>query len=122
MNPTLFAILNADATVKSYLGSNPLRVFPWGAAPDNVKKPYAVYGVYSGTPQNYLSQVPDIDSMGTQLNIYAETVASLQDCFDVVRDVLEPHAHITNFTTPDRDSDTRLYSCRMEFDFWENRS
>lgn len=121
MNPSLFTILNADASVKSFLGSNPLRVYPWGSAPENVRKPYAVYAVYNGIPQNYLAQTPDMDAMGTQINIYAETVASLTNCFNSIRDALESHAHMTNFTTPDRDAETRLYSCRMEFDFWELR-
>lgn len=122
INSQLFTILNSDIQVKLRLGSNPLRVYPWGRAPSDVKKPYAVYAVYSGVPENYLGQVPDIDNKGTQINIYADTADSLEKCFIAVRNSLEPHAHMTNFTTPDQDADTNLFSCRMEFDFWENRS
>ena len=121
MNPDLFPILNADTATKAVLGSNPLRVFPWGRAPQNVVKPYAVYAVYNANPENYLDQSPDIDNKGTQINIYADNAVSLQSAFVAVRNALEPHAHMTSFATPDLDADTDLYSCRMEFDFWDGR-
>lgn len=121
MNPPLFSILNNSAPVKALLGSNPLRIFPWGRAPKEVKKPYGVYVVYNAIPENYLGEVPDIDNKGTQLNIYADTSESLQNCFIAIRDAIEPLAHMTSFATPDLDADTDLYSCRMEFDFWDER-
>ena len=121
MNPNIFALLNASNSVKALLGASPLRVFPWGRAPQNVQKPYAVYAVYSATPENYLGSPPDIDNKGTQVNIYAETSASLEACFDAIRNALEPHAHMTNFASPDREAETNLYSARMEFDFWHER-
>jgi hypothetical protein len=121
MNPTLFTILKATPAVTALLGTPILRVFPWGRAPQNVVKPYATYGVFNGNPENYLGQVPDMDNAGTQLNIWAESAASCDACFNAVRDALEPHAHMTNYATPDLDADTNLYSARMEFDFWEPR-
>lgn len=121
MNPQLFSILNADAQVRALLGPTPLRVYPWGRAPQNVAKPYAVYSVYNANPENYLDRVPDIDNKGTQINIYAENAADLESCFIAIRDALEPYAHMTNFSTPDLDSNTDLFPCRMEFDFWDER-
>jgi hypothetical protein len=121
MNPQLFTILNASAPVKALLGTSPLRVYPWGRAPANTAKPYAVYSVYNANPENYLSGSPDIDNKGTQINIYATTASNLESCFNAVRDALEPYAHMTNFATPDLDSNTDLFSCRMEFDFWDAR-
>lgn len=121
MNPQLFPILDSNSSVKSLLGSSPLRVFPWGRAPQDVKKPYGVYAVYNAIPENYLGEVPDIDNKGTQINLYADTSQSLQDCFIAVRNAIEPYAHMTSFATPDLDADTDLYSCRMEFDFWDER-
>jgi hypothetical protein len=121
MNPDLFPILNANAATKAVLGASPLRVYPWGRAPQNVVKPYAVYSVYNANPENYLDTVPDIDNKGTQINIYAATADSLKSAYTVVRNALEPYAHMTSFATPDLDADTDLYSCRMEFDFWDGR-
>lgn len=121
MNPNLFPILNASAPVKALLGSNPLRVFPWGRAPQNVAKPYVVYGVYNGNPENYISNAPDIDNKGTQIDIYADTGASAESVFSAIRGALEPYAHMTSFATPNLDADTNLYTGRMEFDFWDER-
>lgn len=120
MNPQIYTLLNASNAVKLLLGS-PVRIYPWGRAPENPKKPYGVYGVYNANPENYLDKVPDIDNKGTQLNIYADTAEKLDSCFTAVRNVLEPHAHMTSFSTVDLDEETNLYSCRMEFDFWEDR-
>lgn len=121
MNPALFTILNNTIPVNVLLGKNPLRVYPWNRAPQKPIKPYAVYGVYNGISENYLGNVPDIDNKGTQLTIFADTADSAQACYIAIRDALEPHAHMTSFNTPDLDEDTDLYSCRMEFDFWEGR-
>lgn len=121
MNPPIFTILNSSTAVRLLLGSNPLRIYPWGRAPSNVRKPYGVYAVYNANPENYLGQVPDIDNKGTQLNLYADTAESLENTYTAVRNALEPYAHMTSFSTPDLDADTDLFSCIMEFDFWEDR-
>lgn len=121
MNPDLFPILNANVAVKALLGSSPLRVYPWGRAPNNVVKPYAVYGVYNGNPENYLDRVPDIDNKGTQIDIYGVKGEDVENCFIAIRDALEPFAHMTSFSTPDRNTETNLYEGRMEFDFWDYR-
>jgi hypothetical protein len=117
----LFSILNSNSTVKSYLGTNPLRVFPYGRAPEDVARPYAVYTVFNASPENYIDRTPDIDSISVQVSIYATTEQSLLNCFTSVRNAIEPYAHMTNFATPDIDADDELYSCRMEFDFWDAR-
>lgn len=121
MNPNIFEILNNSFAVKILLGSNPLRFYPWGRAPQNAAKPYAVYAVFNANPENYLDRVPDIDRKGTQIDLYAKTSESLNDCFMVIRDLLEPHGHMLSFTTPNLDVDTDLFTGRMEFDFWEVR-
>lgn len=122
-NPSLFEILNENNNVKVLLGANPLRVFPWGEAPHSEKllKPYATYGVYSGIPENFLGETPDIDNHGTQVDIYSTSGKNCENCFIAIRDAIEPYAHMTNFSLPIRDPATQLYSARLEFDFWESR-
>jgi hypothetical protein len=121
MLPDLFTLLKANTPVKNLLGTTQLRVFPAGRAPEESIRPYAVYSVVNGTPENYLSGTPSIDNIGTQISVYAETFDSLINCFNAIRNALEPHAHMTNYATPDQDADTNLFSCRMEFDFWDKR-
>lgn len=121
MNPEIFPILNANTAVKAVLGSNPLRFYPWGRAPQNVVKPYAVYNVYNGNPENYLDRVPDIDNKGTQIDLYAVTSETADSAFLAIRNALEPHGHMTSFATPVLDAETNLYTGRLEFDFWDER-
>lgn len=121
MNTKLFTILNSNSAVKVLLGNSPLRVYPFGRAPQNGAKPYAVYSVYNANPENYLGQVPDIDNKGTQIDIYADTAQSAESCFTAIRDALEPSAHMTSFSTVGVEENTNLYNVRMEFDFWESR-
>lgn len=121
MNTKLFQILSGSNPVKLLFGSNPMRVYPFGRAPQDPRKPYAVYSVYNANPENYLDNVPDIDNKGTQIDIYADTAEKAEQCFLAVRNTLEPQAHMTNYSTPGVDEETNLYTVRMEFDFWENR-
>lgn len=117
----LFNILKQSTPVKLLLGSNPLRVYPWGEAPDKPRKPYAVYGTYNGIPENYLGNLPDIDNNGVQIDIYAETSESCMNCFKAIRNALELTNHMTSYSTPARDSVTENYNARLEFDLWEAR-
>lgn len=121
LNPQLFIILNSSVSVKQLLGAQPLRVYPWDEAPEDPVKPYALYSVFSASPENYVDSVPDIDNLSTQVTIYSDTSDKCTECFIAVRNAIEPKAHMTNFSTPTRDKETKLYSCRLDFDFWENR-
>lgn len=121
MNPPLFTILNASAPVKALLGTSPLRVFPWGEAPPAVTKPYAVYAVFNGLPENTMDQTPLLDNLGTQINVYGVSVASCQSAAEAIRDALEPEAHMVNFSNPVPDTETKLFLARMDFDFFTER-
>ena len=121
MNPPVFPILNVSIAVKALLGNNPLRVYPFGEAPESVAKPYATYSVFNGIPENYLNTKSDMDNLGTQIDIWAETAASCSECFNAIRSALETEGHLTSFSGSERDDQTRLYHARMDFDFFKNR-
>lgn len=121
MNPPVFQLVSANTACVAVLGSNPTRFYPWGRAPQNTPKPYAVYTVYNAVPENYLGDLPDIDNKGTQINIYADNPKDLNNAFIAIRNCLEPNAHMTNFSSFDPDNETDLYTIRMEFDFWDDR-
>lgn len=121
MIPPVFTILYASTPVKTLLGSSPLRVFPWGEAPENVTKPYATYIVFSGEPENTLGEAPELDNLRTQIDIWAETVSSCVSVSEAVRDALEPSAHMTSFSSSSPDIETKLFHQRLDFDFFETR-
>lgn len=121
MIPSLFTILNDNNTVKGLLGSSPLRVFPWGEAPPNVTKPYATYGVFSGNPVNTMGETPQIDIDGTQVDVWGLTGSSVLSVANAIRNALQTYAHMTSYENSGRDEETKLFHCRMDFDFFTSR-
>lgn len=120
MIPPVFTILSADTTVTALLGTTPLRVFP-DQAPQNTIKPYAVYTMFSGTPQNTFDEAAEVDILSTQIDIWADTSGSCQAVAEVVRTSLEPYAYLTSFASSAPDDQTPEYRVRLDFDFFKDR-
>lgn len=121
MIPPVFTILNASSAVKALLGTSPLRVFPWGEAPEGSAKPYATYIVFNATPENTLGEVPEDDMMHTQIDVWGETLSSCITVAEAIRDALEPYGHMVAFSAMPPDTETKLYRQRMDFDFITDR-
>jgi hypothetical protein len=117
MLPPIFTTLQASATVRSLLGARP-RVYRFGEAPQNDSKPYAVWQIVSGVPENTLSETPSIDRDSIQIDVYSKTDAEIEDIAIAIRDQMETVTHMTAFRTPPREADTRLYRISMDFDYW----
>lgn len=122
MNPPVFPTVRDNAAVKAAFGASPVRVYPFGQAPDNVVDPYCVWRLQGGSPENFLGDVPDIDSFTVQFDIYGTTAASVEAGARALRDALEKKCHITNWLGTDRDSATKRYSFRFMADWWTPRS
>lgn len=118
-----FQIMNASTAVKLKLGVNPLRIFPYGVKLDaNPKKSYALYGVFSANPYNYLASASDTDLSSVQVDIYAVSSVEVENCFLAIREAIDnSEGYVTNYSTADRDIEDGLYHMRMEIDFHEQR-
>src|SRR5699024_1535231 len=71
----IFDTLESNAAAAAALGS-PLRAFSFGEVvgqPTSV--PYLVWQNISGTPYNYLGQLPDKDDVSLQVDVYDATAA-----------------------------------------------
>lgn len=117
MFPPVFVTAAADAAVKVALGSNPVRLYPFGEAPQGVSRPYATWQTVTGTPENYLAQRPDSDTFRAQLDVYADSATAARNAAKALRDALEPHGYVVSWNGEMRDTDTNLY--RVSFD-WEH--
>lgn len=106
--PPLFRVCAANAGVTALLGVSPTRLFPFGDAPENVAKPYAVYQVLNGLPENYLADSPDVDEWNIQIDIYATTVADVTAVLKALRRALEPHGYITRLGGTGTEPNTQL--------------
>lgn len=121
MYPPLFSIVSLDATVLSVFGSNPVRVFPFGNAPEGIALPYAVWQTIAGSPENYVSNTPDIDSFMVQIDVYAENAADARNGAEALRDALEPHAHIVAWRGESVDYGTSNYRYSFDINFFTAR-
>lgn len=103
------------------LGSSPTRLYPFGEAPQGVTKPYAVWQTVTGSPENYLGQVPDLDSWSIQVDVYADTATASRGAAEALRDAIEPVAHITFWNGEGRDPKTNNYRYTFTVDWFKSR-
>lgn len=122
MYPPIFDTVNTPA-VRAVLksGNDPLRFYLFGQAHQNVQKPYAVWQTAYGSPENYLNQVPDVDSFGVQVDVYADNATSARTVAQALRDAIEPKAHITSWRGDSIDPDTQNYRFSFDCDWIVNR-
>ena len=117
MNPPIFDILKANSGVTAILGSSPVRVFPFGEAPQDVVDPYAVWQTISGQPMNYLGDLPDMDQFSVQVDVYGASAQGVRAAAKAIRDALEPVAYITSWRGESRDQETKRYRYSFDVDF-----
>jgi len=122
MFPPLFSICSGDSDVQALLGTNPVRLYPFGDAPQKNKTlPYVVWQTVSGSPENYLGDIPDADSYTTQIDIYGKTGDSVRDVARVLRNAIEPFAYIVAWRAEGRDIETMNYRFSFDVDWIINR-
>jgi hypothetical protein len=107
-------ICAAAPAVTALLGANPIRLYAFGEAPQNVAKPYAVWQVVSGSPLNFVSGEPSTDRYGLQVDVYADTGAEAEKVSMAIRRAIGPYCYITGFNLDSRDTTTKNY--RKSFD------
>ena len=115
MTPPIFKVCNESPEAQALLNSGGVtRLLPFGQADQNTAKPYAVWQIVSGAPENYLAGTPDIDSYTVQIDVYAVSGASARAVAAALRDAIEPHAHIVSWRGESKDESTG--NIRFSFD------
>lgn len=111
----IFAVCKQDATVKSLLEDDGvLRLFMFGLAPQDVKKPYAVWQVVSGSPENYLHCRPTWEQHALQIDVYADSATEARTISAAIEKAIELDCYITGYNAESRDPETKNY--RSGFD------
>lgn len=125
MIPPVFATLNASSAVKALIGSNPVRAYQFGRAPQpgssGYAVPYVTWQLIGGTPENYLAQAPDIDSLTVQVDCWGESADSARTVADAVRNALQAVAYIVSWQGESKDPDTQKYRYSFDVDFYTSR-
>ena len=116
MRPPIFSTISAVSAVTDLLGTDPVRFFPFGQAPDEVELPYAVWQTVSGSPENYLSGGPSVDSWLVQVDVYAKRGSTARNVAEALRDAIEPEAYITAWRGERKEDDNIIrYSFDADF-------
>jgi len=113
----IFAVCAADAAVTTVLGIQPTRLYPFGEAPEGVVKPYAVWQLLTGSPDNYLSGRPDIDGYTLQVDVYATTASDARSVTQAITRAIELKANVTRWGGETKDSATKLYRSSFDIDW-----
>ena len=113
----IFAVCAADPAVTALLGSSPLRIYPFGEAPEGVPKPYMVWQTIGGSPENYLAHRPDIDGFGLQIDVYGLCVTQTRDVAKAIRNAIELKATITRWGGDSHDPKTKTYRYSFDVDW-----
>jgi hypothetical protein len=121
MIPPLFSVCAANAGVTTLLGLSPVRLFPFGEAPLDIARPYAVWQSISGFPDNNLDELPESDFYSVQIDVYGLTSDSVLDVAQALRDAIEPVAYVTGWNNTSRDPDTKDFRFTFSADFIEQR-
>lgn len=121
MFPPIHTTVSAASAVTALLGVDPVRFYPFGEAPEGVALPYAVWQQVGGSPENFLNQLPDIDSFTTQIDVYASTATQAQQVAQALRDAIEPVAHITAWYGDSTDPDTKRKKYTFQADWFVKR-
>lgn len=123
MAPPVFQVVAPVAAVQSIFGSDPVRVWPFGEAPEGSRTyPYATWQTLYGNPLNKLSGTPDMDYHGAQVDVWAKSLNDAREGAKALRDALEPHAYIVRWNGETRDKETRTYRYSFDVDFHTKRT
>ncbi len=121
MYAPLFATAAASPDVVALLGSSPIRIYPFGEAPDKVARPYVVWQTVGGAPENFLDRRPDIDRFSTQIDVYAETATAARAVAKAMINAIEPVAYVTGYNGETRDTETKDYRYSFDVDWLTKR-
>jgi hypothetical protein len=116
----IYALAKGASAVTALLGTTP-RVFAFGEADQFTAKPYAVWQLVYGSPENKLAGVPDDDRFGIQVDVYADTSAKAREVGLALRDAFEPTGTIVSWNGESREPDTLLYRFSFTVEFMTER-
>jgi hypothetical protein len=111
-----YEFASASAAVRASLG-DPVRLHDFGDAKQDGSKPYAVQQVITGTPENYLGETPDLDSLVVQFDVYGLEMSAVKAAASALRDALQNHGYVTSFNGQSREVDTRLWRVSFTVEF-----
>lgn len=116
----IYEIAKANSQVKALLGGKP-RFYGFGEAPPQVTKPYAVWQLVGGFPENLLAGAPNEDTFTVQIDAYADSDVKSREVGIALRTALELSGYVTGYNFEGREPETRLYRFSFTMEFMASR-
>jgi hypothetical protein len=121
--PPIFQIVAADATATGLLGSNPVRFWPFGSAPQDETRPYATHQLVSGAPVNTITTPPRADRASVQVDAYGKTATEAWTVANAIAGAIETSlAYVASWDLALIDADTGLFRVAFTCDFYVPRA
>lgn len=115
-------LLRGSSSVTALLGSgNAARIYRHGRAPTETPRPYLVWQLITGRPENNLSDSPEFDYGTVQIDIYADSSQSADAVKRAVVPVIEAVTHVTSWDGESRDPETDYYRLTFSTDWFVER-
>lgn len=95
MFPPIYRLVAADAACLAVLGTPPRCYF--GRATENAARPYVVWHMAGGTPENVMDGTPPHDHVAGQVDFVADDQESLIATITAVRTAIERVGYVTSY-------------------------
>lgn len=113
----LVNLCRASSAVREVLGESPVRIYPFGLAPKDVGRPYAVFQTIGGSAAMYLGDVPDYDNASLQIDVYDNELAGAIQAAKAIRGAIESNCYVTRYDEDGKDPATGLKRCGFDVDW-----
>lgn len=110
----LFPLIKNSPECTALLGSNPVRFFEFGTAPQLETLPYATFQLINGTPYNKLSGPADADQITYQIDAWAKTSGELKAVANAIREAIEHDGYVVFFNSG-KDDESGLFRYTLRF-------
>lgn len=111
----LFALVKASSQCTALLGSNPVRFFEFGQAPQLEQAPYATYQLVTGTPYNVLTGPAPADHITAQIDVWADSSAECKAVANAIRKAAESDCYVTSWLGTSKDGDIFRNTFTVQF-------
>lgn len=90
-------------------------------APQDQARPYIVWTLISGVPQNNLSDRPERDDQRIQIDCYSADQSQARALCKAARDAIETETHIVLGPWTAFEDDTNLFRWSFDAEYWSPR-
>lgn len=122
--PKLFETIRNYPGLAPHFGTDPVRLYTFGQAPQSTEHVYAVWQTVSGLPQRSLSCPVSVDQWTIQVDVYGRQAKSVRQAGSALVEAIEAqkNADISRFSGESRDRDDGSYRYSFDVTWWQERN